>query len=71
MGKQHDTIPNEPQEAPVRPDHPEVQQPGDPQGPPIPQEAPQNEPLEIPREPAPQPEIKPDQPGSLLNQTEV
>ena len=63
MGKQHDTIPNEPQEAPVQPTRPEVQQPNDPQGPPVPQEAPPNEPQEVPQQP--------DQGGSELNQTEV
>ncbi len=63
MGKQHETIPNEPQEAPLQPSHPEVHQPNDPQGPSIPQEAPPNEPQEIPQQP--------DQGGSELNQTEV
>ena len=63
MGKQHDTIPNEPQEAPVRPSRPEVQQPNDPQGPPVPQEAPENEPLEVPQPPG--------EGGAEFNQTEV
>ena len=62
MGKQHETIPNEPQESPVQPQRPEIQQPNDPQGPAIPQEAPPNEPQELPK--------PPDQ-GSELNQTEV
>ena len=63
MGKQHETIPNEPQEAPVQPQRPEIQQPGDPQEPAIPQEAPDNEPQEVPQQP--------DQGGSQFNQTEV
>jgi len=63
MGKQHETIPNEPQEAPGQPSRPEVQQPNDPQGPSIPHEAPPNEPQEVPQQP--------DQGGSELNQTEV
>jgi hypothetical protein len=56
MGKQHETIPNEPQEAPVQPTRPEVQQPDDPQGPPVPREAPLTEPQEMP--------LQPDQGGS-------
>jgi hypothetical protein len=63
MGKQHETIPNEPKEAPLQPSRPEIQQPSDPQVAPIPQEAPPNEPLEVPQQP--------DQGGSELNQTEV
>ena len=63
MGKQHETIPNEPQEAPVQQPQPEVQQPIDPMEPSVPQEAPQNEPQEVPQQP--------DQNGSELNQTEV
>jgi len=70
MGKQHETIPNEPLETPVQPDRSEIQQPNDPQTPKTPQEAPQNEPLEVPQQPSPQPEIKPGA-GSLLNRTEV
>ena len=69
MGKQHNTIPNEPQEAPVPPEKPDVQQPTDPHTPEIPQEAPDNEPQEVPAQPAP--EVKPDQSGSELNKTEV
>lgn len=69
MGKQHETMPNEPQEAPVQPELPEVQQPSDPQTPEIPQEAPQNEPTEIPQQP--QPEFSPDQAGSELNQSGI
>lgn len=71
MGKQHETMPNEPQEAPVRPASPEIKQPCDPAGPGIPTEAPYNEPVELPQQPAPQPEISPERPGSLLNRTEV
>jgi hypothetical protein len=64
MGKQHETIPNEPEESPARPGKPEVELPRDPQSPDIPKEAPQNEPTEVPKEPA-------EQPGSLMNRTEV
>jgi hypothetical protein len=70
MGKQHETMPNEPQETPVQADKPEIPRPSDPNGPSVPQEAPQNEPQEMPK-PAPRPEAKPDQTGSELNQTEV
>jgi hypothetical protein len=63
MGKQHETIPNELQEAPVQPPKPEVQQPKDPSRPSVPQEAPQNEPQEIPQHP--------DRTGSEFNETEV
>jgi hypothetical protein len=63
MGKQHETIPNEPQEAPVQPSRPEIQPQNDPQVAPIPQDAPPNEPQEIPQQP--------DQGGSEFNQTEV
>lgn len=62
MGKQHDTIPNEPQETPVQSPKPEIQQPNDPRVPSVPQEAPDNQPQEVPQ--------RPDQ-GSALNQTEV
>ena len=60
MGKQHETIPNEP----------EVEQPNDPKVPEVPQEAPQNEPPEVPRQPS-EPEIRPDKTGSDFNKTEV
>jgi len=63
MGKQHETMPNEPQEAPVQQPKPEIQQPNDPNGPTVPQEAPPNQPQELPQ--------PPDQSGSELNQTEV
>ncbi|MEO3407552.1 hypothetical protein AAFN85_26780 [Mucilaginibacter sp. CAU 1740] len=63
MGKQHETMPNEPQEAPVQQPQPEIQQPKDPGTPEIPQEAPNNEPVEVPQQP--------DQTDSELNQTEV
>jgi hypothetical protein len=55
MGKQHNTIPNEPQEMPVRKDEPEIKQPNDPKVPEIPQEDPQRIPDEIPPE---EPETK-------------
>jgi len=60
MGKQHETMPNEPQEAPVQSTQPEIQQPNDPKGPVIPQEAPANEPVEVPQQPNRQQEIKPE-----------
>jgi hypothetical protein len=66
MGKQHETIPDEPLEAPVQPVNPEVRQPREPNDAPVPQEAPQNEPAELPQ----QPEIKPGD-GSEFNRTEV
>jgi len=50
MGKQHETMPDEPQEAPVQLERPEIKQPSDPGMPEIPREAPQNEPPEIPRQ---------------------
>lgn len=59
MGKQHETIPNEPQESPVRPLAPEIQRPGDPQEPQIPAEAPDRQPEEVPQHPQQQPEAEP------------
>jgi hypothetical protein len=70
MGKQHETIPNEPQEAPIQPDRPEIQQPVDPQSPHIPEEAPPNEPQELPKQAPPQPEI-PSGKEPDFNKTEV
>jgi hypothetical protein len=71
MSKQHETIPNEPQESPAQPGKPEIEMPRDPKTPDIPKEAPQQEPREVPQQPSPQPEIKPGGPASLLNKTEV
>lgn len=48
MEIQHQTIPNQPQEAPVSPPQPEIQQPTDPGQTSIPQEHPLNEPQEVP-----------------------
>ena len=48
MGKQHDTIPHEPQEMPVRKEEPEIKQPNDPKVPGIPQENPERIPVELP-----------------------
>lgn len=70
MSKQHETMPNEPEESPAQPGKPEVELPRDPKTPDIPREAPQHEPREMPQEPPLQPGIKPDG-GSLLNKTEV
>jgi hypothetical protein len=50
MGKQHNTIPNEPEEMPVRKDEPEIKQPADPKVPEIPQEDPDRIPDEVPPE---------------------
>jgi hypothetical protein len=50
MGKQRNTIPNEPQEMPVRKDAPEIRQPADPKVPEIPQEDPDWIPDEMPPE---------------------
>ena len=50
MGKQHNTIPNEPQEMPVRKEEPQIKQPNDPKIPEIPQEDPERIPVEIPPE---------------------
>lgn len=66
MGKQYETIPDEPQEKPGQPGNPEIIQPRDPSGAPVPQEAPQIEPVELPQPPG----IKPGD-GSELNRTEV
>jgi len=71
MSKEHKTMLNEPEESPAQPRKPEVKLPRDPQSPNIPKETPQHEPTEVPKEPSPRPEIKPDEPGSLLNRTEV
>ncbi|MGN6639030.1 MAG: hypothetical protein ACTHJ8_08980 [Mucilaginibacter sp.] len=71
MTKQHETTPNEPTESPAQPGKPEVDLPRDPKTPDIPREAPQHEPREVPQEPLPQPDIRPEGPGSLLNKTEV
>ena len=48
MSKQHNTIPNEPQEMPEREDTPEIKQPTDPKVPEIPPEDPDRVPDEIP-----------------------
>lgn len=59
MSKQHETIPNEPQEAPVQPEQPEIQQPHDPNTAAVPEEAPQNDPQELPPDITPQREAEP------------
>lgn len=51
MGKQHQTIPVEPEEAPLKQPLPEIKQPADPQQPRIPPEAPDQETEEVPRQP--------------------
>ncbi|MFD0792148.1 hypothetical protein ACFQZX_00890 [Mucilaginibacter litoreus] len=47
MSKQHNTIPNEPEEMPERNDKPEINKPADPSMPEIPKEAPDDIPPEI------------------------
>ena len=51
MGKQHQTIPNEPIEMPAEKATPEILQPADPQVPEVPQENPDEIPDEVPPEP--------------------
>jgi hypothetical protein len=48
MTKKHTTMPNEPVERPVQPEQPEIRQPNDPGEPQVPQEAPGNQPQEMP-----------------------
>jgi hypothetical protein len=45
----HNTIVGEPQEAPITPEKPEIKQPADLAQPEIPEEAPENTPLELPQ----------------------
>lgn len=59
MGKQHETIPGEPQENPVRPGQPEIIPPKDPERPHLPQEAPDRQPVELPSVPGTAPEAEP------------
>lgn len=59
MTKQHQTIPKEPEEAPVKPQKPEIEQPGDPGLPKAPEESPVREPEELPPNEIPKPEIQP------------
>lgn len=58
--KKH-TFPNEQEEMPATTPRPEIERPGDPSEPEIPQEAPDSIPQEIPEE-KPSPEISPDEP---------
>jgi hypothetical protein len=51
MGKQHQTIPNEPVEMPAEKERPDIMQPADPHVPEIPQESPDEIPDEVPPEP--------------------
>jgi hypothetical protein len=50
MSKKHETIPNEPEEMPVKKEQPEIQQPNDPRTPEVPQESPGEIPDELPPE---------------------
>lgn len=61
MGKQHNTVPNEPAEFPVQPEKPEIQQPSDPGEPQVPEEAPENIPNELPPDESDSPELNPDE----------
>ena len=63
MGKKQ-TIPNEPEEMPVIPKNPEINQPNDPGVTRSPEEAPGIQPPEITPNPTPNPEVSPSQPGS-------
>ncbi len=55
------TFPNQPEEMPGITPQPEIERPGDPMEPNIPQEAPDHIPQEMPEE-SPSPEIYPDEP---------
>jgi hypothetical protein len=57
--KKHETIPNEPEEAPVMPEKPGVNQPSDPKEPQIPQELPPQQPQEVPPGETTRPEFTP------------
>lgn len=48
MGKQHQTFPGEPEEMPDKKDQPEIKQPDDPKEPEVPQENPDDVPVELP-----------------------
>ncbi|MBB5395410.1 hypothetical protein [Mucilaginibacter sp. AK015] len=50
MSKKHQTIPNEPEEMPVKKDRPEIEQPVDPKAPEVPDESPDELPDEMPPE---------------------
>lgn len=63
MGKQHQTMPGEPEEAPLTPMRPEIERPGDPQAPKVPEEAPDRQPEEVPQHPEPRPEAELGKPG--------
>ena len=58
--KKHATIPNEPEEAPVTPENPEINQPTDPKEREIPEEAPQQDPEELPAQ-----KDEPEMPGEV------
>jgi len=57
--RKHATIPNEPEEAPLTPQQPEVKPPTDPAEPQVPQEAPDVAPVELPPDTVVQPEADP------------
>ena len=57
------TFPGEKEEMPLTPGKPEIERPGDPQSPQIPQEDPERIPQEIPPAQAPPQEMPPGVPG--------
>ena len=59
------TFPGEKEEMPLRPGRPEIERPGDPKMPDIPQEDPERIPQEIPPEHEPQPVDPPGGPGNF------
>jgi hypothetical protein len=59
MGKQHQTFPGEPEEMPDKKDQPEIIQPDDPKEPEIPEENPDDIPIELPPDKTPGEDDKP------------
>ncbi|HJP62794.1 MAG TPA: hypothetical protein VJ844_05100 [Mucilaginibacter sp.] len=64
---QKKTFPGEKEEMPVTPNKPEIERPGDPKTPEIPQEDPNRIPPEITPQQQPPPEAPPGQPGNTPN----
>ena len=59
MGKQHQTFPGEPEEMPDKKRQTEIEQPNDPKEPGIPQENPDERPVELPPDKTPNEDDKP------------
>lgn len=59
MGKQHQTFPGEPEEMPDKKHQPEIIQPDDPKEPEIPEENPDDIPIELPPDKTPGEDDKP------------